>query len=94
MDILSYIPTGRENAVTRKELCIRTGLTDREIRQKIEKARKDGNIIINLQDGKGYYQPEGTEEIQKQYTQNQKRAMSILIQQKYLRRKLKEAGAL
>jgi hypothetical protein len=27
-DILDYIPTGRENAVRRDELCRRTGLSD------------------------------------------------------------------
>ena len=56
-DILDYIPTGQSNAVTRKELCRRTGLNDRAMRVLIHKAR--GKIpILNLQDGNGYFVPD------------------------------------
>ena len=56
-DILDYIPTGQSNAVTRKELCRRTGLNDRAMRVLIHKAR--GKIpILNMQDGNGYFIPD------------------------------------
>lgn len=56
MNIIDYIPFGRENAVTRTQLRIVTGLTDRKIRDLIADARRD-TVILNMQDGKGYFQP-------------------------------------
>lgn len=61
MNILDYIPVGYENAITRKELCNKTGLSDRKVRQLIEDARKD-NVILNLGDSKGYFIPKIGEE--------------------------------
>lgn len=55
-DILDYIPTGRENAVRRDELCRRTGLSDRAVRILIHKARRD-MPILNMQDSHGYFIP-------------------------------------
>lgn len=54
INIIDYIPIGRDNAVTRSYLAAVTGLRDRQIRDAIAKARRD-NVIINTQDGKGYY---------------------------------------
>lgn len=90
MDILDYIPIGKENAVTRAQLCAYTGLSDRTVRQLIEIARIEGAIIINQQDGKGYFISEDEEDIRRQIATNHNRAMSILRQQKLLRRKLVE----
>lgn len=42
MNILDYIPKGKENAVTREALCIYTGLDDRTVRKLIELARDGG----------------------------------------------------
>ena len=56
MDRVDYIPFGRENAVTRTQLRIMTGLNDRKIRDKISEARRD-TVILNMQDGKGYFRP-------------------------------------
>lgn len=92
--ITDYIPTGRENAVTRTHLREVTGFTDRKVREEIEQARRNGAIIINAQDGAGYYQSEDIKDIAKQYKQNERRALSILAQQKHLRKRLKEAGAI
>ena len=92
--ITDYIPTGRENAVTRVHLREVTGLPDRKVREEIEQARRKGAIIINAQDGAGYYQSEDIKDIAKQYRQNERRALSILAQQKHLRKRLKAAGVL
>ena len=54
--IVDYIPTGRKNAITRKELCRITGLSDRQAREHIAQARRN-TPIINLQDGDGYFIP-------------------------------------
>lgn len=92
--ITDYIQTGRENAVTRVHLREVTGLPDRKVREEIEQARRKGAIIINAQDGAGYYQSEDIKDIAKQYRQNERRALSILAQQKHLRKRLKAAGVL
>lgn len=92
MGIETYIPFGRENAVTRTELRRITGKSDRKIREEIEQARREGHIIINNQDGRGYYRTDDPDEIAKQYRQQRRRAMSILAQQKHMRRLLKAAG--
>lgn len=56
-DILDYIPTGHDNAVTRRELMGQTGIKDRAIRDMIHYARRK-IAILNLQDGEGYFIPD------------------------------------
>ena len=51
--ITDYIPTGKANAVTRSQLCAQTGLDDRKVRELIEAARHNGELIIN--NGSGYF---------------------------------------
>ena len=90
MNICDFIPSGKENAISRASLAARVNLPDRKVRQLIEDARKRGEIIINDQDGRGYYTSDGLEDLQKQLTANHRRAMSILVQQKHLKRKIDE----
>jgi len=92
INIEDYIPHGRENAVTRLQLRQATGLNDRWVRKHIQTARQRGVIIANEQNGAGYYQTDDIEEIAAQFRQNRSRAMTILTQQKHLRRRLKAAG--
>ena len=54
IDILQFIPVGKENAITRCELVGRTGLPDRVVRKLIEDARLD-HAIVNNSDGTDYY---------------------------------------
>jgi hypothetical protein len=56
MNIVSLIPIGYENAITRAELRTLTGLPDRKVRDMIFQARRE-TPILNLQDGKGYFKP-------------------------------------
>lgn len=92
--ILSFLGTGQENAVTRDELKRLTGLSDRKNRELIEQARNEGHIIVNCQDGKGYYLTNRPEDIKAQMERNRHRALSILVQQKHLKKALKEVGLL
>ena len=92
-NILNYIGVGRENAVDRFRLMELTGLPDRKVRSLIEDARREGALIVNAQDGAGYYISEDLGELKRQLNTNHSRAMSILVQQKYLRRKIKELEA-
>ena len=90
MSILNYIPVGKDDAVTREQLCALTGMSDRGVRKLIELARIEGAMIVNDQDGRGYYISDNEEDIRRQMATNHSRAMSILRQQKLLRRKLEE----
>lgn len=92
--IMEYLQKGKENAISRPELARLSGLSDRVVRQAIEDARQDGHLIINRQDGSGYYIAEDIRDIARQFEQNKRRALSILAQQKFLRRRLKAAGVL
>lgn len=56
MNIVEYIPFGRENAISRKRLGQVTGLGDRDLREAISRARRE-TVIINLSNGQGYFQP-------------------------------------
>lgn len=90
--LVENIPFGRDNAVSREYLCAVCKMGDRSMRQIIQQARDAGHIIINNQNGKGYYRSDELDDIERQYRQNRSRALSILVQQKHLRRRLKEAG--
>ncbi len=63
MNILDFIPERHENAIPRGTLSRLTGLTDSQNRHLIMKARMDGNIILNLEDGRGYFIPALPEEL-------------------------------
>ena len=88
----SHIPYGKEKAVSRNFLSMLFGISDREVRKMVQKSRNDGYIIINDQNGGGYYQSDNIDDIARQYRQNRHRALSILKSQKHLRKRLKEAG--
>ena len=80
MNILDYIPYGYENAVTLSMLQTMTGCTCREIRRLIEQAFINGDPIINLQDGKGYFQPtEDDFELVQKYIRQEESRISKLI---------------
>lgn len=89
MNITNYIPKGKENAITRKDLCETTGLSDRLVRELISQARRD-TVIINLQNGNGYYQPTDKAEIAQFVRQETARLKSIGWSLKAARNALKE----
>lgn len=92
MSITDYIPVGRENAVSRAYLASMLGVSDRKMRKMIEDERRAGAIILNAQDGKGYYMTDDLDEMERQYRQDTARAMAILTRRKALRKRLKAAG--
>lgn len=90
--IASAIPHGSENAVTREWLSRTLLIPDRKVRELIEQARRCGCIIINAQDGRGYYQSDDPDDWERQYRQDTNRALAVLSRRKYLRQRLKAAG--
>ncbi|MCR5652824.1 MAG: hypothetical protein K6F88_03395 [Ruminococcus sp.] len=56
INIIDFIPYGEDRAITKKQLKRLLGLRGRKIRHLISQARKE-RVILNLQNGKGYFQP-------------------------------------
>lgn len=77
MDILEYIPYGRENAIKRRTLRELLGVSDRIMRDLIADARKE-TPIVNMQDGTGYYRPKDKKELECYIYQEKARAEKIL----------------
>ena len=90
-NVYDYIKFGKESAKTSEEISAKLNLTPRRVRACIAELRKD-LIIINDQDGKGYYRPTGTAEALRWYAQEYSRAMSLLKRLKPTRRLLKTHG--
>lgn len=76
INVVNFIPVGHENAISRRELCRKTGLTDRKLREEISKARET-TCICNMSDGAGYYIPREVQEIDRFINQEKARARSI-----------------
>ena len=53
-DVTDWVPYGHDNAITLAELVYLSDMSERTIRDCIAKSR---DLIINLQDGKGYFKP-------------------------------------
>ena len=88
--VLMAIPEGRENAISRYHLCIKTGMNDRAVRECIELLRDEGNFICN--DGTGYFIADNLDDIERQYRKDRARALSVLKRLKPFRQALREAG--
>ena len=93
IDIVNYIPIGRDNAISRQGLCIKTGLSDRKVRNMIKMARRN-IVILNIQDGSGYFLPgvDDTALVRKFFKQEERRAKSIFWALKSARNYLNEIG--
>lgn len=91
--VLDAIPFGKDRAVTRKLLVAKTGLPDRAVRKAIEELRRSF-IIINDQDGKGYYRSYDLDDIERSFWQERSRGLAILRRMKLMRELLKGGGRL
>ena len=76
MNIIDFIPFGKENAITREQLSAKTGRKDRVNRELISKERRD-HAIVNLQNGAGYYRPTRRDEVALYVKQEEARLKSI-----------------
>jgi len=91
-DLMATLHRGHASAVSRQRLAKEMDMSDRAVRALIEKARDEGCLILNKQDGKGYYLPDSIDDIAYQYWQDTNRALAILKRRKTMRKMLKEAG--
>ena len=64
MNILPFIPKGRENAISRLCLQEKTGLGDRMMRIEIKKLVQKGIPILSSSSGKGYWYSEDIGELE------------------------------
>lgn len=90
--IVDYIPFGKENAISRQQLERVTGLSDRDAREAISLARRN-TVILNLSNGKGYFQPiQGEEDdlVVKYFKQEDSRLKRIGWSLLATRRRVKE----
>lgn len=90
--IENYLLRGKQNARTRQELCILTGMGDRDVRQKIEELRESGVFVCTDEDGNGYYISEDTRDLLRQYKKNMARIRAISKRTKPIRDYLKSKG--
>lgn len=90
--IVDHIPFGKENAISRQQLERVTGLSDRDVREAISLARRN-TVILNLSNGKGYFQPiQGEEDdlVVKYFKQEDSRLKRIGWSLLATRRRVKE----
>ena len=80
MDISKFIPYGRENAISRAELCVLTGFSDRAIRNHVEDARNVQNektgFILSSSQCKGYWRSHDIGELEEFIREDENRKKS------------------
>ena len=59
MEVLKYIPEGRENAISREMLSKVTGMPDRAVRREIRRLRDSGEPILTDTERGGYWLASG-----------------------------------
>lgn len=91
------LPIGEDNAVPRRELMVRTGLNDRQLRRAIEDERRAGYLICSSVDCKrgGYYRhdPKKPAELREYVRQMEKHARSTFYTLHNARAELKRIEA-
>lgn len=80
MNIADYIPSGRENAVSRVELHRLTGIPDRDIRDAIKRANRaltvEGKAIVSSAGARGYWITEDMAEMEAYLAESSRRSRS------------------
>lgn len=94
LQIIDFIPYGRENAKTAEELADTIGTSEREIRRMINEARRE-DVVLNMQDGNGYFRPTPEEKAlaERWLKQEESRLKLHALALRAVRRSLKEVQA-
>ena len=78
MNILDFIPTGKENAISKQKLMEVTGIKDeRLVRDVIKRQVESGVPILSSSGHKGYWYSEDIDEIEEFIRENDHRANAI-----------------
>lgn len=77
MDIRDFIPTGKENAISRQKLIAITGWDDRTVRNEIKRAVKEGVPILSSSHCKGYWISEDLDEWEQYIRETDNRRRSL-----------------
>lgn len=91
MNLLQYIPIGKQNAITRAELSKITGISDRAIRQQIKDYVSKGIPVLSSSRHKGYWIAENITEIEEYLNECDNRRNSLYITNMKLRQLLYKA---
>lgn len=82
--VFNALRVGKEHALSRQQLVIRTGIDDRQVRKAIEELRREYPILV-IPGGNGYYIPRNDESGKKEagawISQQRKREKSICASQ-------------
>lgn len=96
--LLNIIGKGHSNAIPRNELAYRLNISDTDMRQTIATINLEGNtVIINAEDGRGYYIPETPEDIDIALRKNGSRIKKLLAKEECLqavKKQMMKGGAL
>lgn len=87
--LLENIPFGEQNAVSMRELAVFFGITERELRERIFEARKEGCLILGGVNG--YFRPGTLEEVERYYHSTLSRLKSAVAVLKPLQAVLEDA---
>ena len=77
MNILDFIPKGKENAINKETLCNLTGLNERDVRSAIKRAVECGEPVLSSSGHKGYWYSEDIDEIEEFIRENDHRSNAI-----------------
>ena len=89
--VLGHIPAGRENAISRAELCRITGWPDRTVRREIKRLVSQGVPILSSSQARGYWYSESLQEIEEFIREEDARQRTSRKTTARLRRMVKEA---
>lgn len=90
--LLDFIPHGKENAITRQELAILTGLDDRTIRKEIKRLSREGAPILSSSHCCGYWLSDDLDEWEAYIKETDRRRESLYfttleLRKEYYKRK-------
>ena len=91
MNLLQYIPVGKENAITRSEISSLTGLDERTIRRQIKEYVEKGIPVLSSSHHKGYWIAQNIDEIEEYLKECDNRRNSLYLTNKNLRKLLYES---
>lgn len=92
MEVITFIPKGKKNAISRGALAASAGYSDRRVREIIVQLQQKGYMICNMSGGEGYFIAADLDEIDAYYRQEKARAVSIFKRIKPMRQVLKLNG--